>query len=135
VPVDFSEYIEALVQLGDHKPCQAFMVLDGNGRLLVDSLGSFSDIKPYFASVCDHLRILPAALPHKNVNSRVYDTDDPLTQRQMSLIENNWALDYHLWSLVRSRVSCDSLRANGVEFSIPHINLARYDPWGYSKTS
>lgn len=133
VPVDFTEYLEVLIRLGESKPCQAFMILDANGKLLVDSVGSFSQITPYFSSVCDHLKISPSLLPHKNLGRADYGTNAPLTKYQYSLIEDNWSLDYRLWSLVQSTALDISLKGLGVESSLSHVDLVSYDPWSYMK--
>jgi hypothetical protein len=131
--VSFNHYLDELVQLGEHKPCQAYMVTDNSGNIVVDSIGLFSEIDSYYAFICRKLGLsLADELKHQNSNplafqSQAYSQWDCYRD----IIYEHWSKDYLLWNLVRSTSTLVSLRESSLELSPPTIDLSEYDPWAY----
>ena len=49
---------------------------DANGKLLVDFVGRFENLKNDFAYVCEKLNVEPKPLPHKNKSTSIFNRRD-----------------------------------------------------------
>ena len=136
--ISFEEYLCELIELGEDKPSQSFMVVNNNGRLIVDSVGLFESLSDYYSSikfrlglkVSDELKVLNSNKLRENSDMKELVTNKKIN----NLISEYWQDDCTLWNFVNQNQSFEeSLRAKEFSIKAPSINLSRYDPWGYMK--
>lgn len=131
----FEQYLQDMIDLGNSKPCQAYMLISRDGRLSVDEIGLYHEIEAFISRIGCRLNLsLPATL-HLNKNSLILsDASYSLSDRMKSRVREHWGLDFSVWNDIVSCPHQGNLRSsNSTVFGTPSIDLTTYDPWGYMR--
>jgi hypothetical protein len=129
--ISFVDYLRILIELGDSKPTQAYMILDQQGTVILKSIGRFTEINKYYLRLCNHLNIKPLSLPQLNVDPGHFKLSDTISSAERALVEKYWSLDWSIWEQLESSETLDFNGYNCLTFDPPAIDLASYDPWSY----
>ena len=128
----FSEYVDAMISLEHSKPCQAYLLIDNTGALLVDAIGHFDHLETFCSQIHNKLGFNAIKLPHLNTNNFTANdlkADIATNSSLEEKIKRAWALDFEIWDLVQEKSS--DLRYHKLHHPISaYAKLTDYDPWG-----
>lgn len=133
----FEQYVYKMIELGERKPCQGYMIISNNGRILVDAIGLYNDINLFCSRIGNRLNLHLPDLPKINANPLSPTPARPkpaLSTAMKSLVEEHWRLDFTIWSHVNSHRNDFALKSSSLaRLHPPSIDLSTYDPWSYMK--
>lgn len=129
----FEQYVQDMINLGDSKPCQGYMLISRDGRLSVDEIGFFHEIDTFISRIACRLNLPLSAVSHLNENPLISsDTSYSLSDKMKSRVREHWGLDFSIWNYIVSCRHQGNLRSStSTIFGTPSIDLTTYDPWGY----
>ena len=133
--ITFKQYLCELIELGENKPSQSFMVVNNDGKLIVDSIGLFEALAEYYSYLKYRLDLnISDELPRLNSNRLRNDNGSQelvINQNDLDLISKYWDSDCALWDFVNQKSCKESLKTTQFTIKSPTINLAKYDPWRF----
>ena len=133
MPSSFDQFLDTIISLEPQlRPSQSLMLIDPNGKLLADSVGTFSELNQYYSYLRDRLNLSPKDLPHHNKNMTHQSKNLPFeSNKYKNVVSKYWLSDYSLYDLaLTSRFSSD-LKNTSIFTTAPNVNLNKYDPWAF----
>jgi hypothetical protein len=131
----FESYIQEMANLGDFKPSQGCMLVDGSCRLLVDQIGFFDGLRDLSLSIVSRLSLPGFEISHLNKNplrAGHCALRPKLDKESTKLVRFHWSLDFAIWELAQNRLQ--GLKGLQLDPALaPLVCLETYDPWGKFK--